>query len=166
MTRSTHHWHGVFDLKLRKSLEIVLFDAYSGALASSLPCSWTSPPGAGVEPGEDLTYKSAAIIHQACTCVCSTANQADVLSKKVVWLNNVQTWQKMLKDTIWKNLKVKVTMQNLQTNFLQNGQKHEFANFAIDCLEKKQSAKKLSGRIIWKRLSLLRLVAEKYLSIL
>ena len=44
----------------------MLTDDYSGALASSLPCSWTSPPGAGVEPGEDLTYKSAAIIHQAC----------------------------------------------------------------------------------------------------
>lgn len=39
-------------------------DMTSGALASSLPCSWTTPPGAGVEPGEHLTYKSAAIIHQ------------------------------------------------------------------------------------------------------
>ena len=39
-------------------------DHLSGALASSLPCSWTTPPGAGVEPGEHLTYKSAAIIHQ------------------------------------------------------------------------------------------------------
>ena len=49
----------------------------SGALASSLPCSWTTPPGAGVDPGEHLTYKSAAIIHQVVIDVIHSQSEND-----------------------------------------------------------------------------------------